>query len=201
METKLNELMETGFKFNGHKCPAIPFGIRAGLAALKKLGVENASNTKLYCIAETGPVHAMQCFIDGVQVTTGCTFGEGNIENTNFGKQAFTLIDVIEKKSVRVVVKPEFQKNMLASEFVKLRSQGIETEDVDPEIVYPLIQQVMTLPDSELMTVSEVKETDFKPPKCTFNLIICEECGEGVFENGIRYRNGKFICQSCFNNL
>ncbi len=201
MKTKFKELLETSFKFNGHKCPAIPLGIRAGLAALKKLGVEDTSNKNLYCIAETGHVHVMHCFVDGVQVSTACTFGEGNIEQTNWGKLAFTLIDLKDKKSVRIVIKPKLQKKLLDSEFMKLRSRGIKPEDIDSQIVNPLIQMVMTLPENELMTVGKIKETDFKSPKGTFNLVICEECGEGVFENAIRYRNGKFICQSCFNSF
>jgi formylmethanofuran dehydrogenase subunit E len=201
MKTKFKELLETSFKFNGHKCPAIPLGIRTGLTALKKLGVEDTSNKELYCIAETGPVHAMHCFVDGVQVSTACTFGEGNFEKTNRGKLAFTLIDVKDKKSVRIVVKPKLQKKLLDSEFMKLRSQGVKSEDIDFQIVNPLIQMVITLPDNELMTVGKIKETDFKPPKGTFNLVICEECGEGVFENAIRYKNGKFICKSCFDSF
>ena len=75
MEKKLSELLEIGFEFCGHKCPAIPLGIRTGLAALKKLGAEDVSNKELYCIAETGPVHGLQCFVDGIQMITGCTFG------------------------------------------------------------------------------------------------------------------------------
>ena len=33
------ELFETGLKFHGHKCPAMPMGLKAGLAAMKALGV------------------------------------------------------------------------------------------------------------------------------------------------------------------
>jgi len=29
---ELKELFETGLKFHGHKCPAMPVGLRAGLA-------------------------------------------------------------------------------------------------------------------------------------------------------------------------
>jgi len=43
-------LLEMGIAFHGHKCPAMPLGIRVGLAAMKALGVERASNKELYCI-------------------------------------------------------------------------------------------------------------------------------------------------------
>lgn len=38
------QLLELGIAFHGHKCPALPLGIRVGLAAMKALGVERASN-------------------------------------------------------------------------------------------------------------------------------------------------------------
>jgi len=37
-------LLESAIAFHGHKCPAMPLGIRVGLAAMKALGVERASN-------------------------------------------------------------------------------------------------------------------------------------------------------------
>ena len=95
------ELLEAGIKFHGHKCPAMPLGLRAGLTAMKKLGVVHASNKELYCFLETGPSHAMMCFGDGVQVATGCTYGKGNIEKLNYSKTAIILIDVKTKRAIR----------------------------------------------------------------------------------------------------
>lgn len=79
-------LLEIGIALHGHKCPAMPSGIRVGLAAMKALGVERASNKELYCICETGYAHATMCFVDGVQVATGCTFGKSNIEKVDYEK-------------------------------------------------------------------------------------------------------------------
>jgi formylmethanofuran dehydrogenase subunit E len=42
------EIFETGLKFHGHKCPAMPMGIRAGLAAMKALGLERSKDKELY---------------------------------------------------------------------------------------------------------------------------------------------------------
>jgi len=106
MEVK--ELLEMGIKFHGHKCPAMPLGLRSGLAAMKRLNVEHASNKELYCLCETGFAHATMCFVDGVQVATGCTFGKSNIEKLAYSKNAITLIDVKRKKAVRVALNPEF---------------------------------------------------------------------------------------------
>jgi len=34
--------LEFGQKFHGHKCPAMPMGLRVGAAAMNALGVERA---------------------------------------------------------------------------------------------------------------------------------------------------------------
>ena len=60
-----NDFFETGIKFHGHKCPAMPLGLKAGLAAMKALGVERSKDKELYLKSETGKVHAAVCFLDG----------------------------------------------------------------------------------------------------------------------------------------
>ncbi len=195
MDTK--ELLEVGIKLHGHKCPAMPLGIRAGLAALKKLGVEHASNKELFCFLETGPAHAMMCFGDGVQVATGCTFGKGNMEKLFYSKTALKLIDVKAQKSVRVAVKPEFQMKGLSSEFVKLRKQGVEPKDIAPDIVEPLIEKIMSISEEEILQVGEVEPIDFKPQKGTFYYERCAKCGEVVFAHGLRLVDGKYYCITC----
>lgn len=75
--TTVNELMELGLAFHGH-CPAMPLGLRAALAAMKTLGVEKAQDKELQVISETGKGHAAGCFLDGIMVATGCTYGKSN---------------------------------------------------------------------------------------------------------------------------
>jgi formylmethanofuran dehydrogenase subunit E len=190
-------LLELAIEFHGHKCPAMPLGIRAGLAAMKALGVERAKNKELYCLCETGFAHATMCFVDGVQIATGCTFGKSNLEKLDYSKNAITLIDVQSKRAVRVFPNPEFQKKGLSSEFVKLRSQGIEPQDIEPEIVDPAIEKIASLPDEELVVTGEVFNIDFQPPKGTFEWHECEGCGEVVFAQGVRIVAGKHLCIPC----
>jgi len=190
-------LLELGISFHGHKCPAMPLGIRVGLAAMKALGVERASNKELYCLCETGFAHATMCFVDGVQVATGCTFGKANIEKLDYQKNAITLIDVKTKRAVRVALNPEFQKKGMASEFVKLRSRGVEPKDIAPEIVDPMIARIWSLQDDDILTIGEVHEADWRPRKGTFEWAACEKCGEVTFAHGLRLAGGKHLCIPC----
>ena len=190
-------LLEIAFYFHGHKCPAMPLGLRAGLLALRKLRVERASDKELFCFLETGPAHATMCFGDGVQFATGCTYGKGNIEKLNYSKNAFTLIDIRRKKAIRVALNPEFQKKGLASRFVQMRKEGVEPEDIPSEVVMPLIEKIMETSDEELFKISKIFNYDFEPKKSTFEWHECEKCGEVVFAHKVRLMNGRKLCIPC----
>ena len=198
MERGAESFLGLLFQFHGHRCPAAPLGLRAGLAAMKRLGVKRAANKELYCICETGSAHATMCFVDGVQVATGCTFGKSNIEKSEYCKNAITLIDVKRKRAVRIVPNPEFQKKGLESEFVRLRASGIEPQDIAPEIVNPLIDNIMKQPDEVLFKISDVFDYDFRGRRGTFRWYECEGCGEIVFEHGIKLKDGRKVCFHCY---
>lgn len=190
-------LLKTGIAFHGHKCPAMPLGMRAGLAALKKLGVERASNKELYCYCETGPLHASACFVDGIQMATGCTFGKGNIEKMNYGKNAFTLVDVKNRRAVRVSLNPDFQAKSLSSEFVNQRKKGVEPKDIGPEVVDPAVEKIIVAEDDEILKIEEPRNIEFNPKKGTFDWEKCSNCGEIVFATGLRVVGGKHYCIPC----
>jgi formylmethanofuran dehydrogenase subunit E len=52
---------------------------------MAELGVDRAGSKQLHAIIETGDHHGGMCFGDGIQFTTGCTFGKGNIEKSGEG--------------------------------------------------------------------------------------------------------------------
>jgi formylmethanofuran dehydrogenase subunit E len=140
------ELFEIGMKFHGHKCPAMPMGLKAGLAAMAVLGVERSKDKELYVKAETGKGHAAGCFLDGIMTATGCTYGKSNIEKMYYNKMAFTLIDTDTGKAVRVSLKPDFFEKALASPFVQKRKAGVPPQDIDPAITDPMVDRIIGLP-------------------------------------------------------
>jgi len=92
-----DELYKAGLLLHGHKCPAMPMGLRAGLAALEALGVERATDGQLTALVEIDRDHCATCYADGVQMATGCTFGKGNIQ-----KSWACVCHMDEKKAQRV---------------------------------------------------------------------------------------------------
>jgi formylmethanofuran dehydrogenase subunit E len=198
MMENLQELFETGLKFHGHKCPAMPMGLRAGLAAMKVLGVERAQDKELAVKSETGKGHAAGCFLDGLMMATGCTYGKSNIEKLYYNKMAFTLIDTKTGRSVRVSLKPGFFEKALNSPFVQKRKAGVPPQDVEPELTDPLVDRILGLPESEFLDIGEIQHVEIKSGKGIFEAKPCEKCGELTFLNKLRVEpDGKMVCIPC----
>ncbi len=190
--------LEFGQKFHGHKCPAMPNGLRVAEAAMNKLGVERTGDGFLYAILELGENHCATCFADGVQVITGCTFGKGNIEKTHKGKWGLTLIDKKTNRAVRVSPKAEAMMQTKKTDFFKnYREKGVPPTQVPDKVVQPLVDKVMNAPKEMIMTVSEIFEYKWSEPAHTFSSFACEECGEMVVEKYARIKNGKHVCRDC----
>jgi len=195
---KFEELFETALKFHGHKCPAMPMGLKAGLAAMDKLGVEHSQDKELSVIAETGKGHAAGCFLDGIMAATGCTYGKSNIQKLYYNKLAFTLIDNNTGRSVRVSIKPDFLEKALNSPFVQKRKAGVPPQDIEPEITDPLVNKVKGLDDSIFLDIGEITTREIKKKKGIFEAKRCEKCGEITFVNKLRLGlDGKIICIEC----
>ena len=191
------QLLQMGFVFHGHRCPAMPLGFRAGLAGIKVLALERCKDKELYVISETGKGHAAACFLDGVMVATGCTYGKSNIEKLHYNKIAFTLVELGSKKAVRVSLKPEFLYKMLQSPFVKQRRQGVPPQVIPREITDPLIDRILCMPEESFLTIGPVTAYELEKGKAVFEVAPCAKCGEGVFVNKLVEGAEGLICLGC----
>jgi formylmethanofuran dehydrogenase subunit E len=195
------KLYEAALLLHGHKCPAMPMGLRAGLAALEKLDVELATDGQLTALVEIDRDHCATCYADGVQMATGCTFGKGNIQKLGYGKFALTLINNKTGRSVRVVTKPETIHRSKESEFISFRKNGIPASKIDPKYVEPMVEMMMSAPAESLFNIGEVLEVKLPSPRPhDFNTITCAECGEVTVERYARLKNGKVVCIVCAEN-
>ncbi len=197
----LNDLFETGKKFHGHKCPAMPLGLRAALAAMREFGVKHAQNKELYLISETGKGHAAGCFLDGLMVATGCTYGKSNIEKKYYNKMAFTLVEVATGRAIRARLKDDFFGNMLKSPFVKLRKDGVPPQDVPAEIVDPLVDKVLNMSEEMFLEIGEITKVELPKGKGCFETDLCAKCGERTFVNKLVDSPEGKICLACKEKL
>ena len=195
-----NDYFDIALKFHGHKCPAMPLGLRAGAAALHVLHAERAQDKELQLICETGKGHAAGCFLDGLMVATGCTYGKSNIEKTYYNKMAFTLIDVARQKSVRISLKPEFFARMLQSPFVAQRKQGVPPQDVPAAIADPLVEKVMSMPEDDFLHIEPVRDCKFSRSPGVFEAQPCSRCGEMTFVDKLTVQGNQRLCSVCLKD-
>ncbi len=72
------ELLDRLRDFHGHLGPFAMLGYRAGLLAVRELGLP--THFGLSAVVHCPPQPPPSCFVDGVQYSTGCTLGKRNIE-------------------------------------------------------------------------------------------------------------------------
>ena len=197
-----DELYKVGLALHGHKCPAMPLGLRAGVAALEALGVHHAPDGQLAALVEIDKNHCSTCFADGVQVATGCTFGKGNIRSLGYGKFGLTLIDNKTGRSVRVVASPEAIRRSQESEFIEYRKKGVPASQVDAKLVEPLIDKVLNESADVLFKIEPIKETKLPPmPPHAFDTMLCAECGEVTVERYARVKHSQIVCIPCAEKI
>jgi len=195
---EFKEYLDVAWEFHGHRCPAMPMGLKAGLAAMKALGVERSKDKELFVEAETGKGHAAGCFLDGIMTATGCTYGKANIQKLYYNKMAFTLVDAKTGRSVRVSLKPEFFEKALNSPFVQERKKGVPPQDIPAAITDPLVERILGLPEAEFLNISEVFQKDVKKGSANFNINRCAKCGEAVFTDKLTIAtDGRMLCTPC----
>jgi formylmethanofuran dehydrogenase subunit E len=73
---RCDEFLSRAIEFHGHLGPYLVLGLKAGLYANQTLGRDPMKTEALIKTKATPP---QSCFADGVQFSTGCTFGKGNI--------------------------------------------------------------------------------------------------------------------------
>ena len=190
--------LEFGQKFHGHKCPAMPMGLRVGAAAMNALGAGRAPDGQLLALIDLGDDHCATCFADGIQVITGCTFGKGNIKKTHKGKWAVTLVDKKSQRAVRITPKAEAMLANRQSIFFKdYREKGIPASTVPANVIDPLVEKVMSAPDGMILDISDVFAYQHKDPPHSFDGFVCEECGEMVVMQYGRIKAEKKVCIDC----
>lgn len=191
------EILLDTLKFHGHRCWASVAGVRVGLAALRALDVPRSAGTQLYAILETGEDHGGMCFGDGIQYTTGCTFGKGNIRKQPLGKLAVTLIDKATDRAVRVSDKPTLQPQIAASAFMQQRAAGVSPDEIPEADQMELVDLVWNAPESDVLTVGKVFSYPHNWLPEVMGFRKCDSCGELVAHAYLRAVGDRLMCIPC----
>jgi formylmethanofuran dehydrogenase subunit E len=197
----LGGLLRHAETIHGHRCPGLALGVKAGQYAMAYLDQESTGMEEVVAIVECN-----NCFTDGIQVVTGCTFGNNALIYKDLGKTAVTVARRQDGAAVRLVVHPDFRERMFSRypaaeplfEKVVVQRQG------DPEDHHRFHHLWEAVARRELEEVDleeqfriETLTIQMPPYARIFATEVCARCGEGVMEPRIRVQGGRKVCLAC----
>ncbi len=135
-------IFEKAADFHGHLGPYLAIGVKMGLLAKKLLGCDGLSGMRV--LAKTGSKPPKSCVVDGIQVSTKCTLGKGNIEVADLGELVAEFWRGEKGVEIRV-------REAALERIAKLLS-------AEEEAMEQAAREVMELGDEELFEVVELEK-------------------------------------------
>jgi formylmethanofuran dehydrogenase subunit E len=197
----LEGLLRHAESIHGHRCPYLALGVKAGQYAMDYLDQESTGMEEVVAIVECN-----NCFVDGIQVVTGCTFGNNALIYKDLGKTAVTVALRQNGTAVRLVVHPDFRERMFARypvagplfEKVVVKRQGTEEDHHRFHHLWEGIAR-RELEEVDLAEQFLIETLTIRLPGYAriFSTVVCDRCGEGVMEPRIRVQDGQKVCLAC----
>jgi len=198
-ENDLSGLLYLTGLIHGHHCIGSAMGVIAAHYAMKAMDIkENTGMEHIIAVVETN-----NCFADGVQVVTGCSFGNNSMIYRDFGKTAFSLVKR-NGEGIRLCTKPDLgdllkDKHPEAINFVNI----INNREATPEEEAKVMQlnkehcySVLSIPAEKIFNVEKVK-LSLPEYSRILGSNICPVCGEKYMETKAVSKDGKLLCGRC----
>jgi len=196
----LKGLLYKAGELHGHLCPYLTYGVVAGYIAVRELNIKNTGMEEVIAIVETN-----NCFADGIQVVTGCSFGNNSLIFKDLGKTAVTVARR-DGSAIRIALDPSFEESRKEAypEAYQLWDEiFVERKEVSREEHNKMMRLFAEMSIKELSNPPEkmfrIKHLRIKVPEYApiFNSVRCSLCGEKVMETRARIKDGKPVCISC----
>ncbi|MCS7139740.1 MAG: FmdE family protein [Candidatus Nezhaarchaeota archaeon] len=189
-------------ELHGHVCPFLVLGLRASEIAMKRLGVERSSEAVTISEELIAIVECNNCFADGVQVATGCTFGNNCLVYLDLGKNAVTLVKRGDWNGVRVYIDRGRLDKYFSGEAMELFEKVVVKREGSPEDV----DRLRKMWGEIAYSMREVPEEEFKIEKVKvmgierapmFENVRCDFCGELAMKTRAHVVDGRAVCLGC----
>lgn len=198
----LEGVLRIAKEFHGHVCPYLALGIRVSVIAMGELGVNRMGfnesvDEEILAIVETN-----SCFTDGVQVATGCTFGNNSLIYFDLGKTALTLVKRSNWNGVRIYVDADKIKKYYSSEALELFNKVIKQRKGSFEerkrmgILWEEMGYRMLEISKEELNIEKVKVKPIEQAPI-FESVRCSKCGELTMIEKVVNVNGDYLCMRC----
>jgi len=199
----LQEILERAKEFHGHLCPFVALGVKASIIAMDEIGVQRLDVNKSIEESVIAVVECNNCFVDGVQVTIGCTLGNNSLIYFDLGKNALSLVKRNSWKGVRVYIDAEnLRERYFSKEAIELFEKVIVKRQGDEEDRQRLSQlweeigyKMLKIPKEEFK-VERVKIEQIEQAPI-FKSVRCSSCNELVMETRVVYVSEGPYCLSC----
>lgn len=196
----LKGLLEKAGELHGHFCNYLAYGVMAGYIAVRELGVKSTGMEEVIAIVETN-----NCFSDGVQMVTGCSFGNNALIYKDLGKTAMTLAKR-DGSAIRIALDPDFEDSRekeYPEAYELFNKIVVKREKAEPEeymkmmmLFYEMTIKELNKSEDEMFRIKrmKIKLPDYAP---IFATVRCSICGENIMETRSRIKDGKTVCMDC----
>ncbi len=179
----LETLLSLSADRHNHLCPRQVLGVQMGTYAGQLLSmVLPQSKKRLLTIVETDG-----CFVDGIEVATGCTVGHRTLRVEDYGKVAAVFVDTKTGTSVRLAPRLDVRERVHAYAPGQKRRYFAQLEGYQR---MPL-DQLFSAEEVELRIPVEVLVSR---PGVRVN---CEVCGEEIINEREIMQAGTLLCKGC----
>lgn len=189
------ELLLRAGEFHGHFCPGLALGVMAAAHAVRGTDWPAEGMEQVVAVVQTN-----NCFSDGVQYVTGCTFGNNALIFRDVGKTAFTLADGTGE-GICIAARPREREqddafHELFKKVVKDREGTDEEEAHYKRLARQRSFDLLEYDIEELFTVEKVS-VDLPPYAPIHDSIICDVCEEPTIATRTVEQDGRQLCLSC----
>ncbi|HDQ04941.1 MAG TPA: formylmethanofuran dehydrogenase [Deltaproteobacteria bacterium] len=173
--------------FHGHICPGLIYGYRLALEAIGLMDLHRAVDEEIVAICEND-----SCAIDALQVLLGTAAGKGNLIIKDYGKNAYTIISRMKRRSFRFsrTERYEYQgtdKHIYDQLNVSV-GKGIAGKEDQMALKQMKINDLLSRPFSDIFTTKEMDYTDplFAPLQPSEPCALCGEMTMTGFQNATK---------------
>jgi len=197
---RLDRLLIMSAQLHGHYCVGLALGVMAGVYGMKEMNRDSDGLEELLAIVETN-----NCFSDGIQFVTGCSFGNNALIFKDTGKVACSLVDR-SGTGIRFVMKQEAQQYMHAvyPEFSSAFGKVVDDHDRSVETVAKFkaegLKKAFAILDLDFdrlftrQTLNEVAVPEYAP---SHENMVCSSCNETIMASRGVKKEGKIYCLEC----
>lgn len=185
-QNDLKQLLIKAGQLHGHLCPGLAMGVMAATFAMNEMKARCDCTEDLLAIIETN-----NCFLDGIQFVTGCSFGNNKLIYNDLGKTAFTLISK-SGNGIRICSKHESQEIIKNKLQVCNAFDPFAKQDFQPENISKLKKATIecafeTLKmDFETLFNFQLVQNTVPSYEKSNESVVCSECSESVLKHRTR---------------